>query len=71
MSLHGALVGEYVRWGVLSFVAPISWERSKWRRRSSTEKLWLWALLFAALALGQLAIALLYPIEFTEAFAST
>jgi hypothetical protein len=71
MSLQGAHVGEYLHWGALSFVAPISWDRSKWRRKSSTENLWLWVLLFVALALGQLTIAVLHPIEFAEMFAST
>jgi len=71
MSLHVALVGEYLRWGALSFVAPIRWERSKWRRRSSTKYAWLWVLLFVALALGQLTIAVLHPIAIAEAFATT
>ena len=68
MSLHGALVGEYLRWGTLSFVVPASWERSKWRRRSSTEILWPWVLLFAAMALFQIAMTATHPELVTEAY---
>ena len=71
MSLHGALVGEYLRWGVLSLVVPVSWEGSKWRRRSSTKNLWLLVLLFAALAVGQLTIGILYPEQIAEVFGTT
>ncbi|HUK10265.1 MAG TPA: hypothetical protein VLX09_20510 [Stellaceae bacterium] len=71
MSLHGALVAEYLRWGALSFVAPIGWERSKWRRRSGTKHVWLWVLIFVALALGQLTIAVLHPVAVAEVFATT
>jgi len=71
MSLHGTLVGEYLRWGALSFVAPVTWERSKWLQRSSTENLWLGVLLFAALALGQLTIAVLHPVPIAEVFGAT
>jgi hypothetical protein len=71
MSLHGALVGEYLRWGTLSFVVPVSWERSKGRRRTSTKNLWLWVLLFTALAIGQLTIGILHPEQIAEVFGTT
>jgi len=70
MSLHGQLIGEFLRWGVLSFMAPVGWESSKQHWNIKT-KMWPWAVLFAALALGQLAIAVLHPQEITQAFTTT
>jgi hypothetical protein len=70
MSLENLLASESLRWGALCFVAEFGWNRSK-RYRSSKQKIWLWALLFTVLALGQLTIVVLHHQEKVEVFAST
>ena len=70
MSLQTAFTAGYLHWCALSFVAPAAWEQSK-RGRISDAKMWPWVLLFSALALGQLAIAVFHPVPITEVFATT
>lgn len=70
MSLHGVLAAECLRWGALCFAGEIGWERSK-HYRTTSQTFWPWALLFGALAIGQLTICFLYPQQIYEAFAAT
>jgi hypothetical protein len=70
MSRQGELIGEFLRWGALGFVAPIDWGSSK-HNRANRAGMWLWAMLFAALALGQLAIGIRHPPKIAEAFTTT
>jgi hypothetical protein len=70
MSVHSQLIGEFLRWSVLGFMAPIDWESSKQHWNIKT-KMWPWVVLFAVLALGQLAIGVLHPRDIVEALATT
>jgi hypothetical protein len=71
MSLHHMLTTGYPYWASACFMASPGWEWSDQHPRTQPG-VWPWALLFVALALGQLTVGAFAPDEpITEIFGST
>jgi hypothetical protein len=67
MLIHTGLLAECLRCLALGFVAPVSWEWST-ERREATQRTWRWVLLFAVMALFQIAMLAIHPDLSAEAY---